>query len=114
MAEAPVVVVHFKDLETDEAARESIEKRCQRLAEEFHEATRFELTLSPDGSDYTVHCHATGKKVDFSTHTTASEIAPAADSVLDKVERQLRKAHDKRIFSQRRDAQRDPPKRHSE
>jgi ribosome-associated translation inhibitor RaiA len=31
--------------------------------------------------------------------------------VLDKIERQLRKVHDKRIFSLRREAQRDPPKR---
>jgi ribosome-associated translation inhibitor RaiA len=36
---------------------------------------------------------------------------PAVDAVLDKVKRQLRKAHDKRIFAQRRDAQRHPPKR---
>ena len=31
--------------------------------------------------------------------------------LVDKVEKQLRRHHDKRIFSQRRDAQRDPPKR---
>ena len=37
----------------------------------------------------------------------------AADKVLDKIERQLRTLHDKRIFSQRREAQRDPPKKRS-
>jgi hypothetical protein len=36
---------------------------------------------------------------------------PAAEKLLVKVERQLRRVHDKRIFVQRREAQRHPPKR---
>jgi ribosome-associated translation inhibitor RaiA len=31
--------------------------------------------------------------------------------VIEKIERQLRKSHDKRIFAQRREAQRNPAKR---
>ena len=53
----------------------------------------------------------TGKGTDVVTQVNASELAPAADIIFDKVERQLRKLHDKRIFSQRREAQRDRTKR---
>ena len=60
-----------------------------------------------------VHGHATGKHRDVGAHASASEAGPAADRVLDKLERQLRTLHDKKIFSQRRDAQRDPPKKRS-
>lgn len=111
MSELPAVVLHCKDLELDERVRTSIEKRCTQLADEFREVSRFEIHVDVDGVGFVVHGHATGKNTDVATHANASEPGPAADRVLDKIERTLRKQHDKRIFSQRRDAQRDPPKR---
>ncbi len=111
MMRIPEVVVHLKDVEIDEHARSSIERRCGQLAEEFHEVARFELSVAEDGTGYTVHGHAVGKHTDIATQAEASEVGPAADLVLDRIERQLRRVHDKRIFSQRREAQRDPPKR---
>jgi ribosomal subunit interface protein len=107
----PTVLVHTKDLEIEERIRDSIERRCAHLSDEFHEAVRFEITISEDGAGFLVHGHATGKHTDVATHVNASEPGPAADRMLDKIEKQLRKLHDKRIFAQRRDAQRDPPKR---
>ena len=111
MARQPSVVIHFKDISTDEDLREALEGRCRRLSDEFHEIDRFEIGLTEDGPGYSAHGHATGKGTDVATHAHASELGPAAYQVLDKVERQLRRMHDKRIFSQRREAQRDPPKR---
>ena len=111
MAEGPTVLMNFKEFSPDEELRESVEARCRELAKEFHEITRFEFTLVEDRSGFTAHGHVTGKNTDVSTHATASKLAPATDQLLDKVERQLRRAHDKRIFSARRDAQRDPQKR---
>ena len=111
MSQNPTVLIHFKDLPRDEELRESLETRCQHLAQEFHETTRFELTFSEDGDGFLAHGHVTGKNTDVATHASASQIGPAGDQLLDRVEKQLRRAHDKRIFSQRRDAQKDPPKR---
>lgn len=111
MAESPTVVTTFKDLEADERVRETIEKRCTQLAQEFPEVTRFEINLAEDGAGYAVHGHVTGKGRDVGAQADASELAPAADRLLEKLERQLRKSHDKQIFAQRREAQRDPPKR---
>jgi ribosome-associated translation inhibitor RaiA len=95
MAERPTVVTTFKDLPTDERLRDTIEKRCTQLAQ------------------YAVHGHVTGKGRDVGAQAEASELAPAADRLLEKMARQLRKFHDKQIFAQRREAQRDPPKRKS-
>ncbi len=104
-------LVTFKDLPADERVREAIEKRCAHLAEEFQEITRVEVTLSEDGAGYTVHGHVTAKGSDVGAQAEASDLGAAADRLLDKLERQLRKHHDKRIFTQRRTARRDPPKK---
>jgi len=111
MATSPLIVVHLKDVEDEEPVRESIEKRCIRLSEEFPEVDHFELKVGADGVGFRVHGHATGKNTDIATHASATEPGPAADLVLDKIAKQLRKTHDKRIFSQRRAAQKRPPKR---
>ncbi len=112
MDEGSTLVI-FKDLRADERLREVIEKRCAHLAEEFQEITRVEVTLSEDGAGYTVHGHVTGKGSAVGAQAEASDLGAAADRLLDKLERQLRKHHDKRIFTQRRTARRDPPKKHN-
>ena len=107
MPQSPVVVIAFKDLEHDERVREAVEKRCGDLREEFHEVTRFEITLSADGVGIAAHGHVHGKGEDVGAQAQAAELLPAAEALLDKLERQLRKHHDKRIFTLRREAQRD-------
>jgi putative sigma-54 modulation protein len=114
MTNNPSVVIHFKEVEQDEPLRETIQKKSQHLGEEFHEVTKIEISLAPNGLGFIVNGHVTGKGTDVATHVKASELAPAVDSVFDKIERQLRKHHDKRIFTQRREAQRSPPKRVTE
>lgn len=111
MTDRPTVVTTFKDLEPNEGLRETIERRCAQLADEFQEVTRFEITLTEDGQGFSVHGHVTGKGRNVGAQAEASELAPAADRLLNKVERQLRKVHDKQIFSQRREAQRHPAKK---
>jgi len=111
MSQSLDVVIHLKDLTIEDQQRESIERRCEHLADEFSELDRIEIFVHEDGADFEVQGHATGKNTDSSAHATASEVVPAVDAVLDKLKRHLRKAHDKRIFAQRRDAQRRPPKR---
>jgi ribosome-associated translation inhibitor RaiA len=115
MPDSPSVVVHFKDLEIEEPVLEqvrvSIEKRCEALAQEFAEIQRFELTIEADGAGVSVHGHATGKNTDVAGHALAPEPGPASDQALAKIERALRKHHDKRIYAQRREAQKVPPKR---
>ena len=111
MTESPTVVVHVRDVTVKDSVRKAIDKHCGRLVEEFREAKKFEITISGDGLGFEIHGRVTGKNTEIDTQAAASEPGPAADQLFDKIERQLRKLHDKRIFSQRRLAQKDPPKR---
>jgi len=111
MTNNPSVVIHFREVEQDEPLREFIEKKGEHLGNEFHEVSKIEISLAPNGAGFIANGHVTGKGIDIATHAEASELSPAVDSVFDKVGRQLRKIHDKRIFAKRREAQRAPPKR---
>jgi ribosomal subunit interface protein len=112
MASDPNVVVHFKDVSVDEDVREYVRERCAHLATEFPEATHFELTLEPDARSVQCHGHVTGKRTRVAAHAGgAALLRQAADAALDKLERELRKEHDKRIFAQRRKAQKTRGKR---
>jgi ribosome-associated translation inhibitor RaiA len=106
-----ILVTNFKDLSSDELVREAVEKRGRRMAEDFPEIIRIEVTLAEDGAGFTAHGHVTGGHTDVATHAAASELLPAAEKLFAKVARQLRRNHDKRIFAQRREAQRNPPKK---
>ena len=107
MSRNPSVVLHFRDVEVDETVRESVHRRCDHLADEFHEVNRFELTIFENGTGFSVHGHATGKNTDVATHADAGAARVASDQVLDKIERQLRRVHEKRIFARRREARRE-------
>ncbi len=111
MNQRPSVVIHFGEVEHDEPLRESIEKHCERLAADFEEINKIEVSLTANGAGFETHAHVTGKGIDIATQAAASELAPSADLVFKKTERQLRTIHDKRIFAQRREARRDPAKR---
>ena len=109
MTQPANVIVHIRDASEEldgPALQEAIEHRCQHLATEFHEADRFEVTISPDGNAVSAHARASGKKTDVSSHAEASDERQAADAALDRLERELRSRHDKRIFAPRRDARR--------
>ena len=99
-----VVAVHFKDMPVDEIVRSAVDQRCSDLADEFLELTHVEVTLSPDGGGYHARVRATGRRTDLASHAQAPEPGHAADRVLDQLRQQLRRVHEKRIFSQRRRA----------
>jgi ribosome-associated translation inhibitor RaiA len=110
MSEGTVVAISFKDIPPDEAVRERAEKRCRALAEEFPEPTHLEVTLAEEGGGFSAHAHATGRTV-LAASASAPDLALAADRAIDKLGKELRRAHDKRIFSHRREAMRENPKR---
>lgn len=111
MTQVPAVEVRFKDLHPDESLRERVERRCRELAEDFPETTHIEITFAPEGDEFSAHGHVLGKRTEAATSATASELFPAADRLFERLVKQLRRSHDKRIFVQRRDAQRNSPKK---
>ena len=106
-----VIAVSFKDMAIDEELREELEKRCRTLAGEFPEVAQVEVTITPDGTGHAASGHVSGKSTRLATHATAVEPGHAADQLLDTLRQQLRRAHEKRIFARRRDAQQRNPKR---
>jgi len=111
MVQGPPVIVHFREIPNSEKVRRSIEARCENLASEFEEVKRFEITFTPLGAEVAAKGQATGKNTNVATQASGKNVRAAADQVIERIERQLRKIHDKRIFAQRREAQRNPPKR---
>ena len=111
MAETPTLVVRFKDVEHDEIVREEIERKIRQIAKDFPETTRFEISLEPDGAGFRIHAHVNGKSTELATHVDGPDLRTATDQLFHRVKHQLRRVHDKRIFTQRREAQRDPPKK---
>ena len=106
------VIIHFKDITIDDTVRDHLQERCQHFAAEFPETDTYELTLQSDADGIEGHCHVTGKKTSIAaTHSGSETARQAGDHVLDKVERELRKDHDKRIFTPRRKAQKERNKR---
>jgi len=106
MAADATVIVHFRDVERSDELHEAIEKRCLQLAEEFRETKQFEISLAPDSNDVSAHAKVTGKNTSVAAHANAPEARQAADAALDRLERELRSRHDKRIFTPRREARR--------
>ena len=106
-----IVAVHFKDMDVNAGMKEQVEARCRHLADEFPELTHLEVTLTPDGDGHHASGHATGKRTEVATHAEGGEPGQAADRLLDTLRHQLRRTHDKRIFSHRREAQRGHPRR---
>ena len=108
MSQDVSIQIHLRledDHEGQDELRERIEARGQALAKEFPEVTHLELSVSANGASYEASAHVTGKDTEVACHADASDVEPAADKLLDRVRQQLRRTHDKRIFSHRRDAQ---------
>ncbi len=111
MAGDSKLVIHFKDVEHDEELQKALERRCEHLADEFHETDRYELTLSPERNEISAHAKVIGKRTTVAAHASATKAGVAAEAAFDRLERELRKDHDKRIFRPRREARRAQVKR---
>jgi ribosomal subunit interface protein len=107
----PTVTVSFKDLPHSDRVQEAVEKRCAHFAEEFPETTKFEVTLEPEGAGFRANARVTGRNTDVSAHADGAQPGEAADRLLDKLARSLRKLHDKKIFKNRRAARKHEAKR---
>ena len=106
------VLIHWKGLRNDEDVQTHLSDRCREIAAEFPETQRYELSIEFSHRKIQCHGHVNGKQTQVAAR--AQNLATprqAADLVLDKLHRELRREHDKRVFGHRRRAQRDPSKR---
>jgi ribosome-associated translation inhibitor RaiA len=102
------IVIRFEEApEDEEELRLLLERRCARLREEFPETTHVEVAFVLDGGGHAASARVTGRATEVAAHATGDALRDAADRLFERLERQLRRVHDKRIFSRRREARRD-------
>lgn len=105
------LVIRFKDIEHDEDVQNHLERRLRHISDEFPEANHYELSLRLEADEVQAHAHVNGRGIDLASHASASAVRIAGEVALDKLERELRRKHDKTIFTQRRSARRHATKR---
>ena len=105
------ISIRYKDVDHDEKVNDAVEAHCQMLSEEFPETTHFEVALSLEAGQISAHAHVSGKNTQFAAQARAAEPRKAAEVALDKLERELRRHHDKQIFTSRREAQKERAER---
>jgi ribosome-associated translation inhibitor RaiA len=111
MTQDVTLVIRFKEIEHDDDVHADLERRLRHLTETFPETSHCELSLTADGLDISAHAQARGRGIDLASHASAQEARAAGEAAIDKLERELRREHDKRIFSRRREARRDQDRR---
>ncbi len=112
MTQSAKIKTHWRELMADPGTDEYLDRRCNHLMDEFPEADSFEISFQVEGQEIECHAHVDGKRTRLAAHSTGAQNAKqAAESALDKLEREMRKDHDKRIFGSRRKAQQSQTKR---
>ena len=99
--------IHFQDLRSSEAIREECQRLSNDLRESFPEASKFEVRLSINGELHETHVHVTGKDLAVASSAADRELRDSVTEAFQRVQKQLRKRHDKQIFTRRRGAARD-------
>ena len=69
------------------------------------------VAYTADSIDISAHAHASGKRLDLAAHAVTQDVRKAGEIALEKLQRELRREHDKRIFARRREARRDQERR---
>ena len=94
--------IHFQDVPHSEAIREECEQLASSLREEFPETSKCEVTVTHTGDEKELHLHITGKDIDIAARARARDLRETMVDAFDRVRKQLRRRHDKQIFSRRR------------
>jgi ribosome-associated translation inhibitor RaiA len=95
--------IDFQDTPHSDSVKEECERWAGDLQDEFPEVTKFEVTLTQTGGEHDVHVHSTGKDLGLAARSADRDQRLAIEEAFEKLRRQLRRHHDKQIFTHRRD-----------
>ena len=98
--------VKGKNLEVNESIREYAERKLQKLDRRVHELTRVEIELAVEHNPRIAESQVAEATVHLKGHTlrareTARDMKAAIDELTDKLVRQVRDIHDKRVHGRR-------------
>src|SRR5215472_18502155 len=101
--EAPMQVhVKGKNLEVNDSIRSYVERKLQKLDRRVHELTDVEIELAEERNPSIAESQVAEATVHLKGHTlrareTARDMKAAVDQLADKLVRQVRDIHDKRM-----------------
>ncbi len=98
--------IHFHGVSHDDDIKQSCQRLAESLKDEFPETSKFEVSLSHTGEEHETHMHVTGKELEIAATASGRELRDSIAEAFERVRRQLRKRHDKQIYTRRRDGQR--------
>jgi putative sigma-54 modulation protein len=98
--------VKGKNLEVNESIREYAERKLQKLDRRVHELTRVEIELAVEHNPRIAESQVAEATVYLKGHTlrareAARDMKAAIDELTDKLVRQVRDIHDKRVDGRR-------------
>jgi ribosome-associated translation inhibitor RaiA len=96
--------IHFKGLSHEDDVKSECERHADELRGEFPETSKVEVTVTLDGNDHDTHVRVTGKDTEIAASASDRELRTSIVDAFEKARRQLRKQHDKAIFTRRRGA----------
>ena len=102
--------IHFQDVPHSDQTKGECEALAQGLQDEFPDVEKTEVTISHARDAYSTHLHVIGKHISINSSANSRELAETLTEAFTKAHTQLRKHHDKVVFSRRRDAQKTSPK----
>lgn len=94
--------MHFQEVPHSSYLRRKCVALSTDLQEEFPEIIRFEITHSHAGEERTTLVHVTGKQLDVASSANSRDPRESVNDAFDRVRRQLRKRHDKKVTRKRR------------
>ena len=97
--------LHFHDVPTSDFVRGECEQFAADLQQEFPEASKFEISMTHTGEEKELHLHITGRDLEVAAKAHGRDLRETLRDAFVRVRKQLRKHHDKQIFSRRRAAQ---------
>jgi putative sigma-54 modulation protein len=105
--------VKGKNLEVTDSIREYAERKLQKLDRRVHESTRVEIELAVEKNPSIAESQVAEATVHLKGHTlrvreTARDMKAAIDELADKLVRQIKDIHDKRVAGRKHFKEPDP------
>ena len=89
------IKVSFQHIESSDSLREFTEEKSKKIKKFFKGKINLDWHLSQEHERKIAHCHLTGKNIDFFAEDSTKDFQQSIDSVVTKLERQIRKQKEK-------------------
>jgi len=96
------VRLHFHDVPSSEFVRTECEQFAADVQQEFPETSKFEISMTHSGDEKELHLHISGRDLEVVAKAHGRDLRETLHDAFDRMRKQLRKHHDKQIFSHRR------------